>query len=145
MTYRIKLTFQSPDITEFLGRNTLRMVVTASDAEDLPNEIFLHQKTVVNMALAETQDEFVAICSPYDLSDYPADTPTPTQSPQFFRKATIDILLPGIGYFQDVKNEIEAQVRHLLTLLPQLDNLEVTDEVWIPTAPVESSSESSSL
>lgn len=146
-TYRIKLTFAAPEIENFLGRNTLRMTVVASDAENLPNEIFLHQKTVVNAALDEAQDEFVSICSPYDLSDYPVNEPNPTQSPQFFRKSTIDILLPGIGYYSEVKEEIESQVTLLLHLLEQLEDLSVVDEVWIPDAPAadSSSSDSSSL
>ena len=137
MTRRIKLTFNEPEIEKYLGRNTLRLNVVASDAEDMPAAIFLHQKTLVDQTDSDQQDEFVAICSPYDLSDYPVDEPDSEQFPAFFRKTEIDILLPGVGLFVETKDEIEAQVRHLVHLLDQLETLADVEEVWIPEAPTE--------
>jgi hypothetical protein len=126
-----------------MGRNTLRLTATASEAESMPNEIFLHQQTLVNPITAAVQDEFIAICSPYDLSDYPANAPAAEQEPAFFRKATLDILLPGNAMWGEVRDEIEEQVRVLVALLDRLENLPVIDEVWIPDAPIDSSSSSS--
>lgn len=145
MTRRIKLLFTGPTLTNVPGRNTLRLTATASEAEDMPNEIFLHQKTLVDPGTDTTQDEFIAICSPYDLSDYPANEPDAEQEPAFFRKATLDILLPGNTLWGEVRDEIEAQVRVLVSLLDRLASLPETDEVWIPDAPADSSSSSSSL
>jgi hypothetical protein len=135
MSCRIKLTFQSPEVAKFLGRNTLRLRVTASDGEEMPDEVFLHQRTLVDADTDEWQDEFVAICSPYDLSDYPVDEPTTGQFPTYFRKATADIYLPGISVFSEVKEDIEAQIRFLVQLLNKLEELDTVEEIWIPDEP----------
>jgi len=135
MSCRIKLTFQSPEVAKFLGRNTLRLRVTASNGEEMPDEVFLHQRTLVDTDTDEWQDEFVAICSPYDLSDYPVDEPTTEQFPAYFRKATADIYLPGISVFSEVKEDIEAQIRFLVQLLDKLEELDTVEEIWIPDEP----------
>lgn len=140
MAYRIKLTPFTPELIKFLGRDTFRVKVVASDGEGLPNEVFLHQKTLVDPNTNSQQDEFVAVCSPYDLSIYPANTPAVDQSPAFFRKDTIDILVPGTEMAQDVINAVLEQVCHLITLLEKLDELEALAPVWCPSPPESSSS-----
>lgn len=144
MTYRVKLTPSAPETVRFLGRNTLRMRIVASDAENMPNEIFLHQRIPVDLSAGETQDEFLAICSPFDLSAYPVGDPADGQSPAFFRKAEIDVLLPGIDTSNAFLAEVVAQVSHLTELLQGLDRLETGQSVWCPSAPDEEDSSSSS-
>jgi hypothetical protein len=140
MTYRIKLTASTPSIVKFKGRDTFRVQIVASDAEDMPNEIFGHQRTLVDPDTNTYQDEFCFVCSPYDLSIYPANEPDPEQFPQFFRKATIDILVPGVEIAQEVIEEVQEQVCHLITLLNKLDELEAATPVWCPSPPEASSS-----
>jgi hypothetical protein len=140
MVYRIKLTPATPSIVKFEGRDSFRIQITASDAENLPNEIFGHQRTLVDPDTSTTQDEFAFVCSPYDLSIYPANEPDPEQFPQYFRKATIDILVPGVEMAQEVITEVQEQVCHLITLLEKLDELEAGTPVWCPDAPDSSSS-----
>jgi len=140
MTYRIKLTPSTPSLVKFKGRDSFRVQITASDAEDMPNEVFGHKRTLVDPETNDYQDEFAFVCSPYDLSLYPANEPDPEQFPPFFRKATIDILVPGIEMAQDVITQVEEQVCHLVTLMGKLDELEEGTAVWCPDAPPDSSS-----
>lgn len=135
MAYRIKLTPYTPEIVRFKGRDTFRVRIVASDATDMPNEIFLHQKTLVNPNDGSTQDEFVAVCSPYDLSIYPANTPAAEQSPAFFRKSEIDILVPGVEISSDVITSVMEQVSHLISVMNSLDEMEAQTPVWYPSAP----------
>ena len=140
MVYRIKLTPSTPSIVKFKGRDTFRVQIVASDGENVPNEIFGHQRTLVDPLTSEYQDEFCFVCSPYDLSIYPANEPDPEQFPQFFRKDTIDILVPGIEIAQEVITEVQEQVCHLITLMEKLDELEAAAPVWCPSPPEDSSS-----
>lgn len=139
-TYRIKLTTSTPEVTKFKGRDTFRVIVVASDAEEMPNEIFVHQRTLVDPYTNDTQDEFCFIASPYDLSIYPANEPSPTQSPAYFRKDTIDILVPGILIAEEVIAAVEEQVCHLITVLTKLCETTERDPVWCPSAPDDESS-----
>jgi len=145
MAYRIKLTPFTPSFIKFRGRNVFRVKIVASDAEDMPNEIFGHQRTLVDPDTNEYQDEFCFVCSPFDLSTYPANEPDPTQTPQFFRKDTIDIYVPGIEIAESTISSVQEQVCHLITLLGKLDELNEGAATWCPSAPDEESSSSSSL
>lgn len=144
MTYRIKLTTQSPEVTKFKFRDVFRIRIIASDSEDMPSEIFLYQKTLVNPQTGEDTDEFIAICSPFDLSIYPANEPNPTQDPPFFRKDTIDVLLPSVETVDTFVTSVQEQVCHLISLLKKLDDISTTSVIWCPEAPDESSSSSNS-
>ena len=144
-TYRIKLTSSSPALVKFKGRDTFRITVTASDALNMTNEIFAHKKTLVDPdPLVVQQDEFCFVCSPYDLSFYPADTPTPGQSPPFFRKASFDILLPSVDTFQKVYDEIKAQVDLLIETQRKLDILGTPIVTWHQSAPTTTTSTTTS-
>jgi len=142
-TYYIKLTFSAPSIDTFYAREVFRLQCVASEAVEMPAEIFCHQRTLVNASENVAQDEFSHIASPYELSIYPADAPAVGQSPAFFRKDTVDILLPGVYKYEEVKTTIEAQVRRLLSLMEKLDVLSESSDVYIPSEPPESSSSES--
>lgn len=137
--YFITLTFEAPSIETFHGKEVFRLKCTASDGMYMPDEIFCHERTVVNEALGESQDEFSHIASPYELSIYPTDEPASGQSPAYFRKAVIDILLPSVTLYEDTKTLIQAQVTRLLDLQEKLDALEDADVVMLPTSYTSSS------
>lgn len=143
MTRRIKLTVQSPTRVKFRGEDTFRMVATASDGDGVPNEIFVHQRTLVNPLTRRECDEFISVASAYDLSIYPANEPDDSQSPAFFRKSTIDILVPSVSVFDQAKIDLETQVCHLVRVLNRLDVLSETDTAWCPSPPIEEPEESS--
>ena len=136
----VTLTFQSPEPITFRGREVFRLVCTASDGSDMPTAIFGFQQTLVDPVTGQQQDEFSFVCSPYELSIFPANAPNPTQSPAYFRKSEIDILLPTVAMFETTKEEITSQVTRLISLLEALDTLSVTDVVVLGSPPTSSSS-----
>jgi hypothetical protein len=135
MTHKIKLIVESPTRVAFKGRDSFRIRVTASSGVNMPEEIFGHQKTLVDPYTEETQDEFVFVCSPYDLSIYPANVPDEEQSPAFFRKSTVDILVPGIDMAEEVITSISEQVDELVKLLNRLDTLDEQTSTWYSENP----------
>ncbi len=143
MAHRIKLTIAQPTRVAYNGRDTFRVQVTASDGENMPNEIFGHKQWVSDYETNELCDEFCFICSPYDISTYPANEPDPEQVPPYFRKATLDIYVPGTGAAGTVIQAIETQVCGLVALLDQLDVLDNVQVAWCPSAPDDDSSDSS--
>ena len=142
--YSVTLTFQTPSLVTFLGREVFRLVCTVSDPIGMPAEIFGHEQTLVDPITGQQQDEFSFVCSPYELSIFPANEPDPTQSPQFFRKSEVDILLPTLLMYADTQQAITDQVTRLLDLLHALDNLQVVSTVTLTSGTVDSSSSSAS-
>lgn len=135
MDYYIQLTVETPQAVKFFGRDVFRIRVTASGGVNLPNEIFLHKRTLVDPNTSYQADEFIAICGPWDLATYPVDEPEPTQDPPFFRKAAFDILTPNVSSADETIVSVQKQVEFLLSTLKQLDKLEVVQSMWIPGEP----------
>ena len=132
MAYRIKLTPYTPSRVKLAGRDTFRLRIVASNGEDMPNEIFLHQRTLIDAVEETTRDEFVCIASAFDMSIYPINDPEETQSPAFFRKDTMDIYLPSVTVVDEVIDEVEAQVAALINVMRTLDELSALEPIWIP-------------
>lgn len=135
MTRAIQLHIQTPEPMQFQGRGVFRVVIDVVQAVNIDEEIFLHQRTVVDPIQNEYMDQFLAVCSPFDLSIYPANAPDPTQDPPFFRKSQIDFLLPTVDFAQEVTNEVQRQVRSMLDTANQLDQLTPGYTVWEPAEP----------
>lgn len=131
--YRIKLTPYTPEVVAFEGKDTFRVKIVASNATDMPVEIFGHQRTPIDPATSTYQDEFVFVCTAYDLSTYPANTPNMSQDPPFFRKDTMDILVPNIVAGNKVIEEVKAQVHILVADLFKLDALNLGTVEWVPS------------
>jgi hypothetical protein len=100
-----------------------RLRVEALYPEGLPAEIFAHQKRLIDPATGETGDEFCFVCSPFDLTIYPANEPEPTQFPQFFRKSVVDILLGTQALADDLWRNLQQEVNELISALNKLDVL----------------------
>lgn len=139
MSRRIKLTRleQERAFVPNIG-NGFRLVIQASDGYLMPDEVFLFQRTLLNPDTQAYDDEFIAVCSPIDLSDYPTAQPATGQTPAFFRKATIDLTLPSQTMAEDTWEEIRDQVAALRTSLTTMDRLVVREEFWAGTAPDDS-------
>lgn len=123
------------------GRESFRMVIAAKYGDEIPNEIFLHQRSLVDpLNQAEYTDEFCAVCSAFDLSVYPANNPSPTQSPAFFRKAYVDVYLPSESVAMDFWNTVYGEVQVLVNSLNKLDQMKTDLLVWVPYPPPHSES-----
>jgi hypothetical protein len=106
-----------------------RLRIEAYDAVNMPAEIFLHQQTLVDPLLGESGEEFVCICSCFDLTIYPANVPDATQFPQFYRKSVLDIILPSQSVAEEAWTAIYDEVCLLKTSLDKLDRLSLGETV----------------
>lgn len=143
MTRSIHIEFQTPQRERLRGRDTFRIVATVVSAEEMPREIFGHQRSLVDPYNGKFADEFAFICSAWDLSIYPANEPLATQVPAFFRKRVIDVLVPSVTLAEEFIATVQSQVATLVTTMNQLDQLATTQSFWYPAPPEEPSSESS--
>lgn len=133
--YHIQVEFSTPEAVRFQDRPVFRIVGTILDAVNVPLEVFLHKKTLVNPDTGRQADEFVAICGPYDLAAYPAYEPDGVTDPPFFRLSTFDILVPGLDAGNEVITGVKEQLANLCSLLTKMDRLEVAETTWIPSEP----------
>jgi hypothetical protein len=135
MTRRIKLTIATPEPDIFNGYEVFRVRIEASGGEDMPNEIFGHQRTLVDPQTGLEQDEFCFVTSAFDLSTYPAHQPQTGQSPAYFRKSLIDVLMPNLLVANNFIAGVQAEVARLIYIMDHLDLLAVETELWIPSPP----------
>jgi len=135
MSYYFNIQYQTPDADELNGRPCFRLAGEIIEAVNVTTKVFLHQRTLIDPETEEYAEEFVAICSPFDLTLFPADAPDPDQSPAFYRKAVFDIPLPNVGSVADTIASIDAQLTVLAGLLASLDTLTEVQTKWLPEEP----------
>lgn len=132
MSYYFNMRYETPSADELYGRPCFRLVGTMLEAVGVDPKVFLHRRTLVDPESGATADEFVAICSPFDLSTFPADEPAENQDPPFFRKDSFDILLPSVTASAETIAAVNEQLSRLTVLLQQLDSLVIAQEIWLP-------------
>lgn len=135
--YFIRVEFSTPEATRFQDRPCFRIVATIVDAINIPFEVFLHKKTLVDPVSGRQADDFVAVCGPFDLSTYPAYEPDVTIDPPFYRLPSVDFLVPGVGVGDTAIQAIEDQLCLLCELLKKLDRLSVVSNHWCPATPTD--------
>lgn len=106
-----------------------RLRITATNAVNMPAEIFLHQRTVLDPHTNELAEEFLCICSCFDLTIYPANAPDPQQFPQFYRTDTIDIVVASQAMAEEAWTAIYEEVCTLVESLNKLDRLSLEESV----------------
>lgn len=136
MSRRIKLTRfeQERNFVPNVG-NGFRLVVQASDASLMPNEVFLFQRTLIDPKTATYDEEMIAVCSPVDLSTYPADEPAIGQTPAFFRKSRADLTVPSQLDAEKLWDEIYHEVVRLKSALDAMDILVQRESLWVGDEP----------
>ena len=92
-----------------------RMTVTA-DADGGDKKIFLHRDDQPDRSRV-IQCRPIAVCSPGDMVDYPADTADEDQFPQFYRKETFDIVSSDVGLLKDTWDKIKLDTESLAAAL----------------------------
>jgi hypothetical protein len=135
MSYAIKIQFSEPSQEVFRGRAVHRIRCDVIEAVDMPEEIFLHQKSTVDPETQTVTDEMITICDPLALSKYPANTPDENLDFPFFRLNYFDIYTPGPAGTEEVKRLTKERVALLIQNLTKLDEIADSEDVWIPSQP----------
>ena len=107
----------------------VRLVIDAVDAYLMPAEVFGHQKTLLDAYTTSQKDEFMFVCSPFDLVTYPANEPDPDQFPAFFRKSRIVAIMPSQSRAERLWDDVHEEVCELVRALNRLDRLRLREQV----------------
>jgi hypothetical protein len=106
-----------------------RFTVEAYEAYDMPNEIFLYLRGLLDPTTGEEADVFSNVCSSPDLEEYPAGAPTGV--PQFFRLASVDLVFRSVHEADEAWDLIQREVAVLVETLNKSDVLAVAADVEI--------------
>lgn len=121
-----RLEEQGVDIPH-LGR-AFRVKIVAFDNELMPAEIFLHQKRLVDPYTSQQGSDFIAVCCPQDLVEFPVNEPAVTQQPAFYRLDTIDVIVASRAQALEMWEAVRSRVCVLVDALNRKDELEVKED-----------------
>ena len=100
-----------------------RLVIQASDAFNVSENVFLYQRGEIDPETGLRTDNFVAICSPVDLEEYPSLEPGETD--RHFRLSGVDLLFRSPEDANDTWEDIYNDVDELIETLNMMDTLEL--------------------
>lgn len=135
MAYRAKLRFSTPEPYPHVDRTVFRLVVECLESEDMPTEIFLFRRLVLDAAQELYKDDFITICSAYDLSAYPVGEPDSEATHPYFRKSKADFLLPSQSAAEEAVAFIKSAVNKLCSVQTWLDVADSAVDEWFPDSP----------
>lgn len=116
-----------------------RVVIEAYDGELMPDEVFGHQRTLVDPWTGLSGENFCFVCAPDDLVIYPVGTPNPTQQPAFYRKARIDVVVASRDLALELWEAVHTRVCELVEALNRKDKLILAETTRCGDAAVEES------
>lgn len=105
-----------------------RMTITASDADGLPNEIFVFQRFPQIDANGQPVDGFVNIASPADLEETLVNAITDPTRP-FYRLASVDLVFRNEDLLNEAWIGIQSDVNELIQSLKFMSRLAAAEEV----------------
>jgi hypothetical protein len=128
-TYSVTLTFAKPaGVETYRSQAFYRLEVTASSPQNMPAQIFIHQRHETGDPNLTTRDEFLHVAGPLDLTEL---STTPDIITGKFRKNTVNLMLPKADLYGKVKEEIQARVTGLCNALAKMETVIPEDPVVI--------------
>lgn len=128
-TISLSPTFQ--ESTDPLDGVGVRFTVTASSATNVPKEVFLFGVRPRAPGATDDLADFLCVCTPPDLADYPADAPTPDMDPPFFRRASVVLDFRSRADADAAYARILADVGVLLDTLARMDRQAAAQPITI--------------
>jgi hypothetical protein len=107
-------TIKVPDITSY------KLVVEAINPQNMSGKIFINQR-IHNYAKGNTEDFFVAVCTPSQLEDLAEDSPE--EGTSYFRTDKIELVARTPEILQEVFDSLLYETKKLVVDLTDLDNL----------------------
>jgi hypothetical protein len=129
----IKLNFSELTREAVADRGDMfRFTISTSDAVNMPAEIFAFLKGPVDpREERDPLEYFRFVATPFDISIYPPNAPDETQTPGFYRKASVEFLAQSTALADEIKESFEVEVRSLFEAYNRLDSLELKGEFKI--------------
>lgn len=110
---------------EFGRSPSHRLRVRVLAAEGVTRYLFGHQQRTI-AAIGTQLEEFAFVVAPRDLAVYPIDTPNLTQSPAYYRRSYLDVVLPNPDVADQAWAAIKTEVDVLLAARARLVRLGIT-------------------
>jgi hypothetical protein len=129
---RIKLT-RTTQIAN-LNIPSYTFTVTASDANLMPEEVFVFRRLVINNLTGDTQDYFDRVASGVDLNVVPIGAPN--SGDDEFRSSAFTVTFATQTLGETAWAALQTGVTGLKRELDASENLSAGEEVWVGTAPV---------
>jgi hypothetical protein len=124
-------TYTYPDHAEYFR---VKITAAARTPADMTSAIFGHQNSLTNPYKAGTNTTYMFVCSPYQLSEYPEDTPESTTYMQLFRKNTAEVYFQSQQEANKFWTDVKLFVDGLIDRLERNDDsiLVAQTAIWIP-------------
>jgi hypothetical protein len=125
-----------------LGAFRLRIdAMDISGGQTDPN-VFLYLRSLTNPYTQITEDFWMSVAGPVDMSEYPAENPNTRTAYPIFRLSFVEVDLRAVSLANEVWTQVIREVTNLINALNLLENLTPEEEVLIGP-PLESGSSSS--
>ena len=108
-----------------------RLVITASEANLMPVDVFTFQKRPVDVRSQDAPIDFMFVATPFDATIYPAGNPDTKQRPGFYRKSEVEFIVASTEAAEYVWAAIKAEVNGLKAAYDRLDYLSIVEEVVV--------------
>lgn len=129
---------------QWVGAYRLRVEASDADATGADPNVFLYQRRPPNPYDGSVLDDFIAVASPADMTEYPVGEPADHTTYPIFRLAYVELDLRGVDLAEDTWVLLVSEVGTLLTALDRLELLVLADSVTVGTPAAGGSSSSSS-
>jgi hypothetical protein len=135
--YRLKLTRLAAQAVAHQSYGAYRLRIEASDAEGegFDANVFIHRRLPPSPYTQDTVDEFQAVVGPPQMASYPIGEPDPDLNWPYLRLSSVTLDVASLTEADMIWKSIQEQVTVLLRTMAKLDNLQVEEVVWIPSAP----------
>ena len=146
MAHRIRLARYAVENIQWLYFGAYRMRVEATEVEGdgLDKYNFIYQRGTMNQYLGQYCDEFVAIAGPSQIADIPIGEPDPERYYPYYRLDYMECDFTAESLALEVWEVIQREAAILCQGMARFQQLSAVEDVWVPSAPESSDSESAS-
>lgn len=127
-----------------IGAHRLRVEVTDPCNTGADVAVFMFLRLPPNPANGAELDEFHAVASPVDMSEYPAEAPDSRTAFPFYRSSAVELDFRSTALADYAWTTMVAEIGELLAALDRLDHLVVTETVTVGDCPETGDSDSDS-
>ena len=115
----------------------VKVTATAQTPADMTAAVFAFQQSLADPYKATTEEQFMFVCSPFQLSIFPEDSSEETSILQFYRKDEVEVFFQSQKDANQFWTDLKAAVDNLVDRLERNDDsvLEPQTAVWVPDAP----------
>ena len=133
MARRLKLDRKEVTNVNYQWTGAFRLRIECSDpsGSGADPHVFIYRRDPANPYDGSVNDTFFAVASPVDLAEYPVGEPDPAAQFPFFRLDYVELDLRATSMAREVWLLVVREVNNLLEALDRLEQLIVTEEVWV--------------